>query len=209
LYVSEISKKKCVQNHQEVNNIPLKKAESHATGASAQDAIDITLSDTEPVSSDAPIAISRTISKPAQSSGSDIRELMTGKGVPSNIAKPAPNANQSSGSDIHEIVNDRSVNQNLAKAVTNTNSSTDSETLELLNGKRIRGTKDTPDNVGQGSTSRLPGTDMPAAKRSRHASPVVSVDQPVKKAKSTARKSTQHITTGQSLLFYSSGKADI
>jgi hypothetical protein len=125
---------------------------------------------------------------------------MTGKRVPSDIAKPAANANQSSGSDIRELVSDTGLNKNLEKAVSNANGSTDSEILELLNGKRIRGTKDTPDNAGEGSTSRLPGTDIPAAKRSRHTSPVVSVDQPVKKAKSTARKSTQHIMTGKSFL---------
>ena len=172
---------------------PSKWPDPDATGASAHDAIDMTLSDSEPVTSDAP-TVAPLGARADPSSGSDIREVVNGKRSTNNIAS---NVNQSSGSDILELVDDTRVKQEFAKLVSNAVNSTDSEILELSNGKRNRVANDTPDNAGEGSTSLLPA-DVPAAKRSRHASPVVS-EQPMRKGKSTARKTSVHWTFCKSL----------
>jgi len=153
----------------------------------------MTLSDSEPVTSDAPTVVP-ILARADPSSGSDIREVLNDKRVTNNIASIT---NQSSGSDILELVDDTRVKQEFVKPVASTNNSTDSEILELSNGKRNRVANGTPEHVGEGSTSRLPA-DVPAAKRSRHASPVVS-DQPMRKGKYTARKTSVHWTFRKSL----------
>ena len=116
---------------------------TNATGGTASDPVDFTLSDTEPVLSDAPVTISKDKSKSFQSSRSNI--------------------------------------------------------VEVVNGKRLRFTKEARDG-GEALTSQI-APDVPAAKRSRQGppdtiAPVASASvQPFKK-KSTARKSTQNISSG-------------
>lgn len=153
----------------------------------------MTLSDSEPVTSDAPTLVP-TVARADPSSGSDIREVVNGKRVTNNLAS---NVNQSSGSDILELVDDTRVKQEFVKPLSNANNSTDSEILELSNGKRTRVANGSPNNDGEGSTSRLPA-DVPAAKRSRHASPVI-LGQSMRKGKSTARKTSVHWTFRKSL----------
>jgi hypothetical protein len=128
------------------SNIAGTQSEANATGGTANDPVDFTLSDTEPVLSDAPVIVLKDKAKPFQSSGSDI--------------------------------------------------------IEFINGKRVRTSKEVRDE-GEASTSQL-APDIPAAKRSRQDSPasivpVASTSVPPVKKKSTARKSTQHISSGQSL----------
>ena len=105
--------------------------------------MDFTLSDTEPVLSDAPVTISKDKAKPFQSSGPD--------------------------------------------------------SVELVNGKRVRPTKEARD-VGEASTSQLV-PDVPVAKRSRQGppdtiAPAASTSAAPVKKKTTARKSTQHVSSG-------------
>jgi hypothetical protein len=124
-----------------------RETKADATGGTAHNPLDLTLSDTEPVLSDAPVAISKPIEKPLTTSGSDI--------------------------------------------------------VGIVNGKRVRPAKVVRDG-GEASTSRL-APEAPATKRSRHSSPATSSpapnisEQPLKK-KNTARKSTQHISSSQSLI---------